>query len=101
TYLFDYTNNPNAPSAKLYKSIVDKYDPGANPLDSDIEYGFASAWTMVHALTHMSGWKNPFLYPGVTMTTTGTERFPIDQQILEQYRSGAWHPFGHIFSKAR
>jgi branched-chain amino acid transport system substrate-binding protein len=117
TYLFDYTNNPTAASAKLYKSIVAKYDPGANPLDSDIEYGFASAWTMVQALkqaganptrsglmaalTHMNGWKNPFLYPGVTMTTTPTERFPIDQQILEQYKSGAWHPFGHIFSKAR
>jgi hypothetical protein len=35
------------------------------------------------------------------MVTTPTERFPIDQQILEQYKSGAWHPFGHIFSKAR
>ncbi len=117
TYLFDYTNNPNAASAKLYKSIVDKYDPGANPLDSDVEYGFANAWSMVQALkeagknltrqsfmsalTHMSAWKNPFLYPGITMTTTPTERFPIDQQILQKYGNGAWHPFGHVFAKAR
>jgi branched-chain amino acid transport system substrate-binding protein len=116
-YLYDYTNNPNSVNAKLFKSIIDKYDPGANVLDSDIEYGFASAWTMVealkgagpnptrqglmNALTHLNTDKNPFLYPGVKLATTPTERYPIDQQILEQYKSGAWHPFGHVFSKAR
>ena len=117
TYLFDYTNNPNTANAKLYKTIVDKYDPGANPLDANIEYGFASAWTMVEALkaaganptrqslmdalTHLDSSKNPFLYPGVKLSTSPTERYPIDQQILEQYKNGAWHPFGHVFSKAR
>jgi branched-chain amino acid transport system substrate-binding protein len=117
TYLNDYINSPNTAGSKLYKQIVAKYDPGANPLDTDIEYGFANAWTMVQALkeagtnptrqsfmaalTHMNGWKNPFLFTGVTMTTTPKERFPIDQQTLEQYKSGAWHAFGHLFSNAR
>ncbi len=115
-YLNDYVNQPNTAPSKLFKSIIDKYDPGANLLDTDIEYGVASAWTMVQALknagknptrksfmdalTHMN-YTNPFLYPGVKMVTTPTERFPIDQQILEKYSNGAWHPFGHIFSKAR
>jgi len=53
------------------------------------------------ALTHLDSSKNPFLYPGVKLSTSPTERYPIDQQILEQYKNGAWHPFGHVFSKAR
>ncbi|HZQ81089.1 MAG TPA: ABC transporter substrate-binding protein [Gaiellaceae bacterium] len=119
TYVADTINNPNSATAKLYKAILAKYDAGANPVDSDNLFGVASAWTMVQALkqagpnltraglmnamTHMN-WVNPFLYPGVKMVTTPTERFPIDQQILEKWSggaSGSWKPFGHIFSKAR
>ena len=116
TYVNDVWNNPNTASAKLYKSIIAKYDSGADPLDANVLYGVASAWTMVQALkqagasptraglmtalTNMNQ-VNPFLYPGVKMVTTPTERFPIDQQILEQYKGSAWQPFGHIFSKAR
>ena len=40
TYTNDYINNPNTANSKLFKSIVDKYDPGANPLDANIEYAF-------------------------------------------------------------
>jgi branched-chain amino acid transport system substrate-binding protein len=116
TYLQDTINNPNTAAAKLYKSILATYDKGADPTDANNLYGVANAWTMVQALkqagpnltraglmsamTNMN-WVNPFLYPGLKMVTTPTERFPIDQQILEQYSNGAWHPFGHIFSKAR
>jgi len=116
TYLYDYTNNPGSATTKLFKSIVDKYDPGANLLDANIEYGFASAWTMVQALKQAGknptrkslmdaltnlNVTNPFLFTGTKMVTTPTERFVIDQQSLIQYKNGAWHPFGHIFSKAR
>ena len=116
TYVNDVWNNPNTASAKLYKSIIAKYDSGADPLDANVLYGVASAWTAVQALkaaganptrqsfmtalTNMNE-VNPFLYPGIKMVTTPTERFPIDQQILEQYKGTAWQPFGHIFSKAR
>ena len=116
TYVNDVWNNPNTASAKLYKSIIAKYDSGADPLDANVLYGVASAWTAVQALkaagpsptrasfmtalTNMNQ-VNPFLYPGIKMVTTPTERFPIDQQILEQYKGTAWQPFGHIFSKAR
>jgi branched-chain amino acid transport system substrate-binding protein len=116
TYVYDVWNNPNSATTKLYKSILSKYDAGADPLDANNVYGVANAATMVQALkmagknltrqglmtalTHLD-WKNPFLYPGVAMKTTPTERFPIDQQILEQYKGSGWQPFGHIFSKAR
>jgi branched-chain amino acid transport system substrate-binding protein len=116
TYLLDVVNNPDTPAAKLYKSILAKYDSGANPLDANNLYGVAAAWTFVqalqnagnpptraglmNALTHLKA-RNPFLYPGVTLATTPTERYPIDQQILEKWTSGAWHPFGFVFKNAR
>jgi branched-chain amino acid transport system substrate-binding protein len=116
TYLYDYINNPSTAISKQYTSILSTYDKGADPTDANNLYGIASAWTMVealkdagpsptraglmNALTHLNA-VNPFLYPGVKLVTTPTERFPIDQQILEHWQNGAFHPFGHIFSKAR
>jgi branched-chain amino acid transport system substrate-binding protein len=116
TYVYDVINNPDTATAKQYKSILSTYDSGADPNDSNNIYGIASAWTMaqalkqagpsltraglMNALTHLNA-VNPFLYPGVKLETTPTERFPIDQQILEHWQNGAFHPFGHIFSKAR
>lgn len=116
TYVNDVWNNPNTASAKLYKSIIAKYDSGADPLDANVLYGVANAWTFVQALKNAGqnptraslmaaltslDVTNPFLYPGIKMTTTSSERFPIDQQILEQYKAGGWHPFGRLFGNAR
>jgi ABC-type branched-subunit amino acid transport system substrate-binding protein len=116
TYVYDVWNNPDTATSKLYKSILSQYDSGADPLDANNVYAVANAATFVHALqaagknptrqglmnalTNLN-WVNPFLYPGVKMVTTPTERFPIDQQILEQYKGTGWKPFGHIFSHAR
>jgi branched-chain amino acid transport system substrate-binding protein len=116
TYVNDVWNNPNTATAKLYKSIIAKYDSGADPLDANVLYGVANAWTFVQALKNAGqnptraslmaaltslNVTNPFLYPGIKMTTTSSERFPIDQQILEQYKAGGWHPFGRLFGNAR
>ena len=116
TYVYDVWNHPDTATTKLYKTIIAKYDSGADPLDANVLYGVASAWTMVQALkkagpnptrsglmsamTSMNQ-DNPFLFPGVQMITTPTERFPIDQQILEQYKGTGWEPFGRLFGKAR
>ena len=116
TYVYDVWNNPNSKTTKLYKSILATYDKGADPTDANNVYGVANAATMVEALK-MAGrnltrqglmnaltslnWTNPFLYPGVKMVTTSKERFPIDAQILEQYKGQGWQPFGHIFKNAR
>jgi branched-chain amino acid transport system substrate-binding protein len=116
TYVYDVWNNPSTATTKFYKSILAKYDPGADPLDALNVYGVANAATMVQALkmagrnltrqglmTALSGldFTNQFLYPGIKMKTTASERFPIDQQILEQYKGNVWQPFGHLFGKAR
>jgi branched-chain amino acid transport system substrate-binding protein len=119
TYVYDVWNNPNSATSKLYKSIISKYDTfpgGANALDANVLYGVASGWTMVQALknagspptraglmkalTNMNQ-VNPFLFTGVKMKTTPSERFPIDQQSLEIYKGTGWQPFGRLFGKAR
>jgi len=113
TYQYDYVNNPNSATTKLFKAIVDKYDPGANLLDANIKYAMSSAWTMVQALkqagknttrqslmaalTHMNV-TNPYLFTGTKIVTTPTDHFPVDQMSLAQYKDSAWHPFGHIFT---
>ena len=52
---------------------------------------------LMAALTHLNA-TNPFLFSGTKMVTTATDHYPIDQQSLAQYKDGAWHPFGHIFT---
>ncbi len=117
TYVLDTINNPDTPQAKLYKSILAKYDAGADPNDSLNIYGVANAWTFVNALkaagpnltrqglmdalTSQNKVVNPFLYPGIKMTTTKTDHFLIEQQTLQQYKGSAWQPFGHLFANAK
>jgi len=117
TYLADTVNNPNSASAKLYKSILAKYDPGADPLDANNLYGVSVGWAfayalkqagknptragLMRALTHMKNVKNPFLYPGILENTSATDHFPIEQQILERWSNGRFNPFGQLYDHAR
>ena len=117
TYLFDTINNPNAATTKLYKAILAKYDPGADPDDANNLYGVSVGWAfayalkqagpnptragLMRALRNMHTVKNPFLYPGVVENTNGVkDPFPIDQQILEKWSNGHWNPFGKLYNHA-
>jgi branched-chain amino acid transport system substrate-binding protein len=115
-YLLDVVNHPNSVDTKLYKSILTKYDKGANPIDSNNIYGMAVGWTFVqalraagpnptraglmHALTNIDNWKNPFLYPNIVEHTTPTDHFMIDQQILIKWVNARWLPFGSLYANA-
>jgi branched-chain amino acid transport system substrate-binding protein len=116
TYVYDVWNNPNSATTKLFKSILDQYDAGWNPLDANNVYGLASAWTLVHALknagnpptraglmkalTHLNA-VNPFLFTGIKMHTTPSDRFPIEQLSLEHYKGSGWVPFGRVYDNAK
>jgi branched-chain amino acid transport system substrate-binding protein len=116
-YVYDVANNPDSATTKLYKSILATYDKGADPSDTLNVYAVANAWTFVQALkaagpnptrqglmsalTSLKNVVNPFLYPGIKMNTSATDHFLIEQQILQQYKSGAWKPFGHLFGNAK
>ena len=117
TYLLDTANHPNTPAAKLYKAILAKYDPGANPVDSNNLYAVSVGWAFVEALkragnpptraglmralTHMRNVRNPFLYPGVLENTSRTDHFPVEQQTLERWSNGRFVPFGKLYNHAK
>ncbi|HTU69847.1 MAG TPA: ABC transporter substrate-binding protein [Candidatus Baltobacteraceae bacterium] len=115
-YLKDPTDPgyANDPGVKLYRAILAKYSPGANAADADYLYGMAVAFTMVDTLkmagkdltregvmraaTHLHETDNPFVFPGILVSTTPTDRFPIRQEALIRYENGAWKRFTGLFS---
>jgi branched-chain amino acid transport system substrate-binding protein len=110
-FLHDPTNptQQTAAGVKLYKAIMKKYLPGEDPKAVAHLYGMMAAYAMVDALkragrnptrasllkaaTHMSE-VNPFLLPGIPLSTSPTNYFPIRKTYLVQYRQGYWHVLG-------
>jgi branched-chain amino acid transport system substrate-binding protein len=100
------------PGTKLYRSIMKRYK-GGNPNDVYNVYGMSVAHTFVAALkkagknptrdsimraaTHLTIKNDPFLLPGVTVRTTSSDHFPLDQARLERYHNGHWVVFGGLF----
>jgi len=100
------------PGIKLYRSIMKKYK-GGNPNDVYAVYGMSVAHTFVAALkkagknptragimkaaTGLNVKNDPFLLPGITVKTTSTDHFPLDQARLERYHNGHWVVFGGLF----
>src|SRR5205809_6038628 len=97
---------------KLYRSIM-KRNKAGNPNDVYNVYGMSAAHTFVAALkkagksptrdsimraaTHLTVKNDPFLLPGITVQTTSSDHFPIDQARLERYHNGHWVVFGGLF----
>jgi len=100
------------PGAKLYRSIMKRYK-GGNPNDVYAVYGMSAAHTFVAALkkagknptrasimkaaTSLNVKNDPFLLPGMTVRTTKSDHFPLDQAKLQRYHAGRWVSFGGLF----
>jgi branched-chain amino acid transport system substrate-binding protein len=102
-------NQQNLPGMKLVKSVIAKYQPALSSDlaqgDSNLVYGMAVAWNFVYALQHagknptrasleaalhsMNTSKDPFVYPGLTVKTSKTDNFPIEQLIMTKWTGGA------------
>ena len=103
----------NDAAMKLYRSIMAKHAKGANPKDVYHVYGMAVAYETVRALKaagknltraglmsqvrKLSDASNPFLLPGITIKTSATERFPIEQALLQRWSKGSWSSFGGLW----
>jgi branched-chain amino acid transport system substrate-binding protein len=97
---------------KLYRTIMKRYQ-GGNPNDVYAVYGMSVAHTFVTALkkagknptragimkaaTSLNVKNDPFLLPGITVKTSATDHFPLDQAKLQRYHKGHWVSFGGLF----
>jgi len=104
----------NDDGMKLYKQVI------ANCTTCDANdgfniYGVAVAYTMVDVLKQAGSnltraniikiassqlnETNPFLLPGVTVTTTGSDHFPIMQEQALQWSAEQWHLQGQLINE--
>jgi branched-chain amino acid transport system substrate-binding protein len=110
-FLHDPTNPTQSKSAgvKLYLQIMKRYLPREDPKAVAHIYGMMAAYAMVDALKHAGKSPtrasllhaaqhltetNPFLLPGLTLTTTPTDYFPIGRTYLVRYLHGFWNVLG-------
>ena len=49
------------------------------------------------AATSLNVKNDPFLLPGMTVKTSSTDHFPLDQAKLQRYHNGHWVSFGGLF----
>jgi branched-chain amino acid transport system substrate-binding protein len=107
-----FVKNPNDPiwakdpALRLYRTIMKRHYPRGKPSDVYNWYGMTVAWTMVETLRkagksptrasllraaqslNLTG--NPFLLPGIALTTTKTRYFPLDKVYLYRYDNQQW-----------
>ena len=102
----------NNAGMKLYRSIMKKYK-GGNPNDVYAVYGMSVAHTFVAALqkagknptragitkaaNSLNVTNDPFLLPGISVKTSASDHFPLDQAKLQRYHNGHWVAFGGLF----
>ena len=97
----------------LYRSILQRYAPGAKFDDVYNFYGMAVAFTMVDALrkagksltrasllaaaTHLDE-VNPFMRPGIKIATSPSDYYPITKAQLVRYDKVHWVAVGALLS---
>ena len=121
TYLESPTVQPDLKGMKLAKQIIaatgnQALEQSLAEGDGNIVYGLASAWTFADALKHAGknptraglmkalrnmNEKNPFVYPGMSVKTSKSRPFPMEQLKLIKWSGGAggdWHSFGKLYT---
>jgi branched-chain amino acid transport system substrate-binding protein len=110
-FLHDPTNPTQKSSAgvKLYLQIMAKYLKSEDPKAVAHIYGMMAAYAMVDALKHAGrnptragllkaathlNETNPFLLPGLKLTTSPTNYFPLRRTYLVKYLHGYWNVLG-------
>jgi branched-chain amino acid transport system substrate-binding protein len=110
-FLHDPTNptQSTAPGVKLYRQIMKKYLPSEDWKAVAHIYGMMAAYAMVDSLkkagknltragllnaaTHLDE-ANPFLLPGLAVTTSPADYLPLAKTYLVRYQRGFWNVLG-------
>jgi branched-chain amino acid transport system substrate-binding protein len=98
----------------LYRSIMRAQLPRGDVNDGFHVYSMAVAHTfvtalrkagrnptrasMLRAVASLNEKSNPFVLPGITVKTSATDHFPLEQGQLHRWRSNQWNPLGKVIS---
>ena len=115
-----YLKDPQDPQWKDDKGVadwsafMDKYYPDGDKNSSFTIYGYSVAQTLVHVLQQcgddltrenvmkqaaaMKDVRLPLFLPGMSMNTSPTDYFPIEQMQLMKFDGKRWENFGKVIS---
>ena len=104
----------NDDGMKKFYAFLAKYAPEANKADGSVVFGYGQAQTMVQVLKQagdnltrenimkqaasLKGFAPDTLLPGVTINTSATDFFPIEQLQMMQFKGQKWDLFGPVIS---
>jgi branched-chain amino acid transport system substrate-binding protein len=115
-YLKDSTDKQwaNDPEMKAWREWMGKWMPDANQADSNYVYGYAVSFLMHetlkkcgdtltranlmrHAANHQK-LRVPLLLPGITVSTSPTDFYPVQAVQLQRFKGETWELFGEVLA---
>ena len=116
----DYLKDPNDPAwkddpgVKAWNEFMDKYYPDGNKADRSTVYGYVVAQTLAQALkqcgddltrenvmkqaANLKDLKLDMLLPGISVNTSPTDFYPVEQEQMIKFNGERWERFGPIMS---
>jgi branched-chain amino acid transport system substrate-binding protein len=104
----------NDEGMKKFYAFLAKYVPDANKTDGSVVFGYGQAQTMVQVLKQcgddltrenimkqaasLKAFAPDTLLPGVTINTSATDFYPIEQLQMQRFKDQKWELFGPIIS---
>src|SRR6202795_1672406 len=104
----------NDEGMKKFYAFLAKYAPEANKADGSVVFGYGQAQTMVQVLKQagdnltrdnimkqaasLKDFAPDTLLPGVTISTSATDFYPIEQLQMMRFKGQKWDLFGDIIS---
>jgi hypothetical protein len=97
---------------KEWSAWMDKYYPEGDKANTFNMYGYAVAQTFVQVLkqcgdnltrenlmkeaANLKQFRAKGLLPGITITTSPNDFYPIEAMQMQRFQGGEWHRFGEI-----
>ncbi len=115
-YLKDATDKQwaNDPEMKAWREWMGKWMPDANQADLNHVYGYAVSFLMQETLkkcgdnltrenlmrqaANLQKLRVPLLLPGITVSTSPTDFYPVQAVQLQRFKGDTWELFGEIMS---
>jgi len=104
----------NDEGMRRFLAFLQKYAPDANKADSSVVYGYGAAQTMVKVLQQcgddltrenvmrqaasLKDFAPDTLLPGITITTSATDYFPIEHLQMMRFQDTKWELFGEVIN---